>query len=780
MNAIKTLGLVPLFCLVLTSCGGGGGSPAPGPVPPVANLAPVIGGSQAVDLLEGLQLSETYSFSDPENDSITTSLSGDDAALMALSSDGNLTFSQIPDFEAAADINADNVYDVNIVASDGANETSYAISITVANATEGRVVDGPVSGSVVFVDINGDGVQGSDEPMGTTDANGYFSFAETPQGITGTAVIATGGTDTQTGVELESLTLISEISTSADVVAVTPLTTVLVGLPDDTQKLAFLTAIGLESTPASLLTSDGWAAAQSGDAASQAEQRASQQIAVVLQGVSALTADNVTKTVIEQAQVVAAKIAKASQEQANFSLSSTDSIQTIVEASLNETAPGVYTDTTLLTAVAQSVAAVNTVVADVTIDPTSVLAGEVALAVQVDMQGSLGSLASGDIDTSSYTEQTGLATLLADATIPVDAPDQDGDGISDILDNDNDGDGVVDIEDVFPNDETETTDTDGDGVGNNVDEDNDGDGVVDIEDVFPNDETETTDTDGDGVGNNVDEDVLPVITLNGAATVNHEQGTSYTDAGATATDSVEGTLTVTVSGVVDSTIAGSYILTFTAINSAGNSAVAVSRTVTVSDTIAPVITFNEPEGGSDFSTSATSASGYVLTDGDIGYISGLFSAIDAVDGSIAVTGFPSSVLLPLGVNVFTATATDAAGNTATFSFTIGVFDDDNPNLNVPVSISVDSTDGLGVSATQAAIAAFLSAATANDGIDGTLTVTTDAPATFPLGSTTVTFTAVDAGGNERTKTAVVTVLNLSSVREGYTLPTAITVIETVE
>jgi len=822
MNAIKTLGLVPLFCLVLTSCGGGGGSPAPGPVPPVANLAPVIGGSQAVDLLEGLQLSETYSFSDPENDSITTSLSGDDAGLMALSSDGNLTFSQIPDFEAAADINADNVYDVNIVASDGANETSYAISITVANATEGRVVDGPVSGSVVFVDINGDGVQGSDEPMGTTDANGYFSFAETPQGITGTAVIATGGTDTQTGVELESLTLISEISTSADVVAVTPLTTVLVGLPDDTQKLAFLTAIGLESTPASLLTSDGWAAAQSGDAASQAEQRASQQIAVVLQGVSALTADNVTKTVIEQAQVVAAKIAKASQEQANFSLSSTDSIQTIVEASLNETAPGVYTDTTLLTAVAQSVAAVNTVVADVTIDPTSVLAGEVALAVQVDMQGSLGSLASGDIDTSSYTEQTGLATLLADATIPADAPDQDGDGISDILDNDNDG-----------------------------------DGVVDTEDDFPNDETETTDTDGDGVGNNVDEDVLPVITLNGAATVNHEQGTSYTDAGATATDTVEGTLTVTVSGVVDSTIAGSYILTYTASDSAGNSAVAVSRTVivsdttapvisltgsssvaheqgtpytdpgvtssdtvddlgmtvvttgtvdtatagtytltytatdgagnvsnvvtrtvTVSDTIAPVITFDDVD--SDFYASATSASGYMLTDDNISYVTGLFSAIDAVDGSIAVTGFPSSGLLPIGINVFTATATDAAGNVATFTFTIGVFDNDRPNLDIPDSISVDSTDGLGVSATQAAIAAFLSAATANDEIDGVVTVTTDAPATFPIGLTTVTFTAVDAGGNERTKTAVVTVLNLSSVREGYTLPTAITVIETVE
>jgi len=459
---------------------------------------------------------------------------------------------------------------------------------------------------------------------------------------------------------------------------------------------------------------------------------------------------------------------------------------------------------------------------------------------------------------------------------------------------------------------------------------------VDTEDDFPNDETETTDTDGDGVGNNVDEDVLPVITLNGAATVNHEQGTSYTDAGATATDTVEGTLTVTVSGVVDSTIAGSYILTYTASDSAGNSAVAVSRTVivsdttapvisltgsssvaheqgtpytdpgatssdtvdgslaviltgtvqweedgiytltytatdsagnvtvmtrivtvsdttapvisltgsssvaheqgtpytdpgvtssdtvddlgmtvvttgtvdtatagtytltytatdgagnvsnvvtrtvTVSDTIAPVITFDNPNGGENFEVSATSASGYMLTDENIAFLSGLFSAIDAINGSITVTGFPSSGLLPLGVNVFTATATDAAGNTATFSFTIGVFDEDNPNLNVPDSISVDSNDGLGVSATQAAIAAFLSAATANDGIDGTLTVTTDAPATFPLGLTTVTFTAVDAAGNQVTGTAVVTVVNLNLVREGYTLPTAITVIETVE
>jgi len=208
----------------------------------------------------------------------------------------------------------------------------------------------------------------------------------------------------------------------------------------------------------------------------------------------------------------------------------------------------------------------------------------------------------------------------------------------------------------------------------------------------------------------VSDTTAPVISLAGSSSVTHEQGTSYTDPGATSSDSVEGSLTVVITGTVDTATAGTYTLTYTATDGAGNVSNVVTRTVTVSDTIAPVITFDDVD--SDFTASATSASGYMLTDDNISYVTGLFSAIDAVDGSIAVTGFPSSGLLPIGINVFTATATDAAGNVATFTFTIGVFDNERPNLDIPDSISVDSTDGLGVSATQAAIAAFLSAATA--------------------------------------------------------------------
>ena len=47
-----------------------------------------------------------------------------------------------------------------------------------------------------------------------------------------------------------------------------------------------------------------------------------------------------------------------------------------------------------------------------------------------------------------------------------------------LLDTDNDG--VPDINDVFPNDATESIDTDGDGIGNNKDKDDDNDGISDV------------------------------------------------------------------------------------------------------------------------------------------------------------------------------------------------------------------------------------------------------------------------------------------------------------
>ena len=56
----------------------------------------------------------------------------------------------------------------------------------------------------------------------------------------------------------------------------------------------------------------------------------------------------------------------------------------------------------------------------------------------------------------------------------------------------------------------------------------------------------------------------PVITITGSASVNHEQGTTYTDEGATATDAVDGSVTVSTSGSVDDA-AGTYTITYCSI-----------------------------------------------------------------------------------------------------------------------------------------------------------------------------------------------------------------------
>ena len=100
----------------------------------------------------------------------------------------------------------------------------------------------------------------------------------------------------------------------------------------------------------------------------------------------------------------------------------------------------------------------------------------------------------------------------ADDAFPLDATrflpeiDTDGDGQVNGVDTDDDNDGVPDTSDAFPLDAGESVDTDGDGLGNNTDTDDDGDGTQDANDAFPLNGSESLDTDGDGAGNNADAD----------------------------------------------------------------------------------------------------------------------------------------------------------------------------------------------------------------------------------------------------------------------------------
>jgi len=76
------------------------------------------------------------------------------------------------------------------------------------------------------------------------------------------------------------------------------------------------------------------------------------------------------------------------------------------------------------------------------------------------------------------------------------------------------------------------------------------------------------------------DELPPVITLNGNNPVTLIQGDTYVDAGASAIDERDGSVGVTTSGSVDASTIGTYIITYTATDAAGNTSTA-PRTVNV-------------------------------------------------------------------------------------------------------------------------------------------------------------------------------------------------------
>ncbi len=77
--------------------------------------------------------------------------------------------------------------------------------------------------------------------------------------------------------------------------------------------------------------------------------------------------------------------------------------------------------------------------------------------------------------------------------------------------------------------------------------------------------------------------VKPVITLIGSATITLTKGAAYSDAGATATDDVDGDISIkmTAENSVNTAVVGTYAVRYTVTDSAGNVADPVTRTVNV-------------------------------------------------------------------------------------------------------------------------------------------------------------------------------------------------------
>ncbi|MDN4594492.1 HYR domain-containing protein [Polycladomyces subterraneus] len=113
----------------------------------------------------------------------------------------------------------------------------------------------------------------------------------------------------------------------------------------------------------------------------------------------------------------------------------------------------------------------------------------------------------------------------------------------------------------------------------------------------------------------------------------------------------------------------------------------------------------------------------------------------------------SGSFFPVGTTTVTCTATDAAGNTSTCSFTVTVQDTEAPVITCPADVTVPNDPG-----ENGAIVTYPNP-TVTDNCPGPIDVSCS-PASgsfFPIGTSTVTCTATDAAGNTATCSFTVTV-----------------------
>jgi len=230
---------------------------------------------------------------------------------------------------------------------------------------------------------------------------------------------------------------------------------------------------------------------------------------------------------------------------------------------------------------------------------------------------------------------------------------------------------------------------------------------------------------------------------NGTAKSNNDIATFL--AAATANDDVDGATAVT-DNAPDKFPLGDTVVTFSAKDSSDNTGTS-QATVSIADQTSPVITL---VGESTITVNL-----------DEPYVDPGFSALDNVDndisGTVAIGGDTVDTSAG-GIYTVTYNVSDVAGNTAIEKTRrITIQDIAAPVVSVPENITVAATDDLGTADSDASISAFLAAATANDIIDGSVSVTHNAPAIFPIGTTIVTFSAMDSDSKTGASQATVTI-----------------------
>ncbi len=105
----------------------------------------IIGPATASYTENGTGVVATYSVADLDNDNVTWSVAGTDAARFSISDSRELSFSSSPDYENPNDANTDNVYEVTVVVSHGNRTAELDARVTVTNVNEAASITGPAT-----------------------------------------------------------------------------------------------------------------------------------------------------------------------------------------------------------------------------------------------------------------------------------------------------------------------------------------------------------------------------------------------------------------------------------------------------------------------------------------------------------------------------------------------------------------------------------------------------------------------------------------------------------
>ncbi|MEM6345238.1 MAG: HYR domain-containing protein [Bacteroidota bacterium] len=243
----------------------------------------------------------------------------------------------------------------------------------------------------------------------------------------------------------------------------------------------------------------------------------------------------------------------------------------------------------------------------------------------------------------------------------------------------------------------------------------------------------------------------PTIACPANITVNNDPGDCgavVTYADPTTTDNCPGETVTQTAGLASgmSFPVGTTTNTFVVTDASGNTATC-SFDVTVNDTEAPTIVCPTA----------------VIVNNDPGLCSAVVTYAMPVSADncpgitvVQTAGLPSGSVFLVGTTTNTFVVTDAAGLTATCSFDVTVNDTENPTIVCPANITQSVDPG-----SCDAVVTY-TPPVGTDNCNSTTVLTTagfGSGATFPLGTTTVTYTVTDASGNTASCSFDVTIVD---------------------